>query len=129
MPATIAATTAVAGEDSGLASGLLNTSYQVGSSLGLALLATIAAGHSAAAEAGVSHGAALAQGFGHAFIAGGCVSLVGSVLALVAPAPRAPSLPVPPAARADRAARSAPPPRRGSGRGPRAAARRAGRAR
>lgn len=82
VPATIAVTSAVAGEDSGLASGLLNTSYQVGSSLGLALLVTIAAGHTAAVESGVSQAAALTEGFRHAFVAGGWLSLVGSGVAL-----------------------------------------------
>jgi len=83
VPAMIAATSAVAGEDSGLASGLLNTSYQVGSSLGLALLVTIAATHTAAVEPGGSQAAALTGGFRHAFVAGGCVSLAGTVVALV----------------------------------------------
>ena len=68
VPATIAVTSGVAGEDSGLASGLLNTSYQVGSSLGLALLATIARGH--------------AEGFERAFVAGGCLSFAGSAVAM-----------------------------------------------
>ena len=76
VPATIAATSGVPGEDSGLATGLLNTSYQVGSSLGLALLATIAVGH--------------LEGFRHAFIAGGCLGVAGSVVALTVLA-RAPS--------------------------------------
>ncbi len=38
VPITIAATSGVAAEDSGLASGLLNTTQQVGGSLGLAIL-------------------------------------------------------------------------------------------
>ena len=76
VPSTIAATSAVAGEDSGLASGLLNTSYQVGSSLGLALLATIASGETA------PDAAALTEGFRHAFVAGGCLALAGSLVAL-----------------------------------------------
>jgi hypothetical protein len=38
VPITIAATSGVAAEDSGLASGLLNTTQQVGGSLGLAVL-------------------------------------------------------------------------------------------
>ena len=75
-PATIAATAGVTGEDSGLATGLLNTAYQVGSSLGLALLATIAVGHM--------------EGFRHAFIAGGCLGVAGSAVAMAVLA-RAPS--------------------------------------
>ena len=66
VPATIAATSGVAVEDSGLASGVLNTAYQAGSSLDLALLATIAA-----------------DGFAGAFLAGALIAFAGSAVALV----------------------------------------------
>jgi EmrB/QacA subfamily drug resistance transporter len=66
VPATIAATSSVAPGDSGLASGLLNTAYQVGSSLGLALLTTIATGS-----------------FAGAFVAGAAIAFAGSAVALV----------------------------------------------
>jgi EmrB/QacA subfamily drug resistance transporter len=90
VPTAIAATSAVARTDSGLASGLLNTSYQVGSSLGLALLATVAAG------AGTSD-AALTEGFRHAFTAGGCLAIAGSAaaIALLASGPRGVRSPAP----------------------------------
>jgi MFS family permease len=75
VPATIAATSATASADAGLTTGVLNTAYQVGSSLGLALLASIAAGGDAAAPG--------ADGFRAAFAAGACLAVAGAAVALV----------------------------------------------
>src|SRR5512132_313123 len=61
MPLTLVATTGLADEDQGLASGLFNTSQQVGGALGLAILASLAASETTSAT-GVSEQEALVQG-------------------------------------------------------------------
>ncbi len=69
FPALMALAMAGAGpEDAGLASGLVNTTAQVGGALGLAVLATVASTHSSALmRHGVSRPAALTSGYHVAF--------------------------------------------------------------
>jgi Zn-dependent alcohol dehydrogenase len=68
---------------------LLNTSRLVGGALGLAILSTIAAGHTRAAAAhGASSPAALTGGFGLAFAVGAGFCLVGALAAVGLLAPR-----------------------------------------
>jgi hypothetical protein len=73
VPITLAATSEVRGDDAGLASGLLNTAQQVGGSIGLAVLATLAASRTTSLLHGpVTPGSVLAarvSGFHVAFIA------------------------------------------------------------
>ena len=79
MPLTLIATTGLDDEDQGLASGLFNTSQQVGGSLGLAILSTLAA-----SKTNAFHGtetAALVHGFHYAFA--GAAGLLGIALVLL----------------------------------------------
>jgi EmrB/QacA subfamily drug resistance transporter len=70
--------------DAGLASGLLNTTQQVGAAIGLSLLATLAASRSAALrEAGDGAVAALAGGYRLAFAVAAGLALAAAALAVV----------------------------------------------
>jgi EmrB/QacA subfamily drug resistance transporter len=81
MPLTLIATTGLDDEDQGLASGLFNTSQQVGGSLGLAVLSTLAASQTKAFQG--TETAALVHGFHYAF-AGAAGLLAISLVVLVA---------------------------------------------
>ena len=83
VPITIAATNGVAASDSGLASGLLNTTQQVGGSLGLAILSSVSTSRATSALAGGSPlPAALTHGFKGAFIVAAVLCAIGVVVAL-----------------------------------------------
>jgi predicted MFS family arabinose efflux permease len=81
MPLTLVATTGLENEDQGLASGLFNTSQQIGGALGLAILSTLAASETSSFAGGGQ--AALVHGFRWAF-AGGAALTLGALLAMLA---------------------------------------------
>ena len=83
VPITIAATNGVAAGDSGLASGLLNTTQQVGGSLGLAILSSVSNSRTTSAlQGGSSLPVALTHGFKGAFVVAALLCAAGAVLAL-----------------------------------------------
>jgi MFS family permease len=80
VPLTLVATTGLQASDQGLASGLFNTSQQIGGALGLAVLSSLAA--SATSNSTGSQQQALVDGF-HVAFAGGAVFVVLALVALV----------------------------------------------
>jgi len=80
IPALNAGLSAVEPQESGLASGLLGTSYQVGSALGLAVITSVAAGYGAEQ---LGDTAALTNGFQAAFLVAAGVAAVAALVAAV----------------------------------------------
>jgi EmrB/QacA subfamily drug resistance transporter len=80
VPVTLLATTNIPSEDAVLASGLFNTSQQIGGALGLAILSTLAATRTSHKEAALGHDAALVSGYHLAFLIGAVAMGVAIVL-------------------------------------------------
>ena len=84
VPISIAALAGVRPSEAGLASGLINTSQQIGGALGVAILSTIATSTASnAVESGTALPVALTDGFQAAFIGATAIALVGIVVSLV----------------------------------------------
>jgi sugar phosphate permease len=83
MPLTLVATTGLEDADQGLASGLFNTSQQVGGALGLAVLSTLAADKTTSSlQGGAARANALVDGFHVAFVSAAILVAAGALLLL-----------------------------------------------
>ena len=85
VPVTIAAVSGTTDDEAGLASGLINTSQQVGGALGLAILAAVANGRTGdlVPAGGRATPEALTEGFQAAFLAGAGFAVLGAIAAIV----------------------------------------------
>jgi sugar phosphate permease len=84
VPISIAALAGVSRSEAGIASGLINTSQQIGGAVGIAILSTVAitrTENEVAAGTDMPH--ALTSGFQIAFWVGAAIAAVGAVTALV----------------------------------------------
>jgi EmrB/QacA subfamily drug resistance transporter len=83
VPVTIAAMTGTSGPQAGIASGLINTSQQVGGALGVAILVSVATSRIAdfGRAAGTHH--ALVAGYSRAFLIGCAFAVLAALLSLM----------------------------------------------
>ncbi len=108
-PVTLAATTGVEPRDAGLASGLVNTTRQIGGSVGLAALATLATARATSLLAsGSPRAEALTSGFSRAFAVGAVICAGAALASFLLPSVRrreavpAPGMPPEPAPAVER---------------------------
>jgi EmrB/QacA subfamily drug resistance transporter len=85
IPAMIAGTASARPEETGLASGLINTTYQVGSALGLAVVTAVVTAYTTdRLTDGAPQLVALTDGFQLAFLVAAGIAAAGALLALLA---------------------------------------------
>jgi len=83
IPILVSAISNARNEDSGIASGLVNTTYQIGSAVGLAILVSLSTSHSdLLIDIGTNMLEALNQGFHLAFIGAAIISAIASLTAV-----------------------------------------------
>jgi EmrB/QacA subfamily drug resistance transporter len=84
IPVLTAAISNTHKEQTGLASGLVNTSYQIGSALGLAIIVAVASSHTETLEnIGLPSVEALNGGFHSAFIVGAIISVIATAVTVI----------------------------------------------
>jgi EmrB/QacA subfamily drug resistance transporter len=85
VASTTGGTSALSGENQGLASGLLNASAEVGYVLGLAVLIPLSAARTDSVAEGIAHpaDAALVEGYRWAFYGGAALAVLGALVALM----------------------------------------------
>ncbi|HJU35570.1 MAG TPA: MFS transporter [Nitrososphaera sp.] len=85
IPALMSAVSHARKEESGLASGIVNTSYQIGSALGLAIMVAIASAQTLSDQnCGISSIDALNNGFHLAFITAAIVAAISAIVVATA---------------------------------------------
>ena len=83
VPVTIAAVAGTRPDEAGLASGLINTSQQIGGAVGIAILSTIAVTTTTdSVKTGTDQALALTEGFQAAFWAGAAIAFAGVLVSL-----------------------------------------------
>jgi EmrB/QacA subfamily drug resistance transporter len=91
VPMTIAALTGVRREDAGIASGLINTSRQIGGAVGLAAISTVATAYTTtpASASAAATASSLTNGFDAGFVVLSGVAIAGALIAtaLAKPSP------------------------------------------